>query len=673
MRIDNPACGWWLCLFVVLGWLPVSLSAQQKRDSITGKVHRIGEVTVKGKRTPQRMAVALPVQAMDKKEIEGLGLQNVADAVRRFAGANVKDYGGIGGLKTVSVRSLGAAHTAVAYDGVAVSNCQAGQIDIGRFALDDVELLSLSVGQANSLMQSARLFASAGVLAIDGRNPLESTGKDHLFRGQLKGGSFGLLNPSVKWAQRITPRTAYSIDGNFLRADGSYPYTLVNGKYTTEEKRRSSDIQSWHTEANLYHTLKDSSRLSVKAYYFDSERGLPGSVILYNDQSNERLWDENFFIQTRYEHHFSPRWEWQLQAKYNYSRNKYEDTDVKYEGGRQTDINKQQEAYLSGTALWKPFVGFSASWANDVALNMLDNNLPDGPQPLRTTWLSALNVRYQWAGLTATGTLVNTFVTERVKYGDRPSDRQRLSPTLSLLYRPWSEQGLYLRLMYKDTFRVPTFNDLYYLRMGNTALRPEKAREYNAGITWSGTPFKFTDYVMLTVDGYYNEVDDKIVAFPSTYVWKMLNFGKVRITGADVTLRMGVPVGKRVHLLATANYTYQKAIDLTNSFAKNYKDQIPYTPKHSGNVSLLAETPYINIGYTLTGVSKRYSLPQNISDNQIDGYMEHTVSLSRTFQLPACQLRLQAELVNLTDEQYDIIKYYPMPGRSFRLTGRIEF
>lgn len=673
MRSNSLVCKFRFCLFCLLSLLPLGLWAQQKQDTITGKVHRIQEVTVKGKRSPQRIAVALPVQVMDKKELEGLGLQSVADAVRRFAGANVKDYGGIGGLKTVSVRNLGAAHTAVAYDGVAVSNCQAGQIDIGRFALDDVEQLSLSIGQDNSMMQSARLFASAGVLSINGSNPLEGMEKSYLFRGQLKGGSFGLINPSVKWAQRIAPRTAYSVDGNFLRADGSYPFTLVNGKYVTEEKRRNSDIQSWHTEANLYHTLKDSSRLTVKAYYFDSERGLPGSVVLYNDQANERLWDENFFLQARYEKLLSRRWEWQLQAKYNYSRNKYEDTDVKYEGGRQTDVNKQQEGYLSGTVLWKPFSGFTASWANDVALNTLDNNLPDGPQPVRYTWLSALNLRYQWAGLTATGTLVNTFVTEQVKQGDRPADRKRLSPTVSLMYRPWESQSLFFRLMYKDTFRVPTFNDLYYLRMGNTALRPEKAREYNVGITWSGSPFEFTDYVMLTVDGYYNEVNDKIVAFPSTYVWKMLNFGKVRITGADITLRTGIPVGKRVHLLATANYTYQRAIDITNPEAKNYKEQVPYTPEHSGNVSLLAETPYVNVGYTLTGVSERYSLPQNLPENRIDGYMEHTVSVSRTFRLPTCQLRLQAELVNLTDEQYDIIKYYPMPGRSFRLTGRIEF
>ena len=81
----------------------------------------------------------------------------MADAVRRFAGTNVRDYGGIGGLKTVSVRNLGAAHTAVSYDGVVVSNSQAGQIDIGRFSLDNVSSLSLAIGQDENLLQPARL------------------------------------------------------------------------------------------------------------------------------------------------------------------------------------------------------------------------------------------------------------------------------------------------------------------------------------------------------------------------------------------------------------------------------------------------------------------------------------------------------------------------------------
>jgi len=660
----------WCCVIL---WISVNISAQQASDSITGKVHDIPGVTVKARRAPQQIAVAMPTQVLDHTELENMGLQNIADAVRRFAGANVKDYGGIGGLKTISIRNLGAAHTAVAYDGIAVSNCQAGQIDIGRFAIDDIDMLSLSVGQNNELLQSARLFASAGVLSIYEKNILDNTTKSYAFKGLLKSGSFGYVNSSIKWGRRINSRTSYNLSGNFLRADGNYPFKLVNGKYTTTERRHNSDIKSWHSEANLYYTLKDSSKINVKSYYFYSNRGLPGSVILYNDQANERLWDKNFFTQAQYKKEISPAWFFQAQAKYNYSWNKYEDTDVKYENGKQTDINKQQEYYLSATALWEPLKRTSISLANDFSINTLHSNLPDSPLPTRYSWLSAFNIHYQWKKITATGTLVQTLITERVKQGERPDNRQRLSPTASLIYKPWQERSFYLRLMYKNTFRVPTFNDLYYRRLGNTNLKPEKAHEYNLGITWSGSPFSFTDYAMLTIDGYYNQIDDKIVAIPTTYVWKMMNFGKVRITGIDVTLRTSFPIQRNVHLLLTGNYTYQKAIDLTDPTEKNYKDQVPYTPVHNGNLNLLCETSWFNISYTLTGVGKRYSLPQNLAENRIDGYIEQTVSASKRFRLRSCRLRLQAELVNLTNEQYDVIKYYPMPGRSFRISGSIEF
>ncbi|WP_291529667.1 TonB-dependent receptor plug domain-containing protein [Bacteroides sp. UBA939] len=666
------------CLGCLICCLCINLQAQQAEDSITGKVHAIPEVAVKGRRTPQRISVAAPIQVFGKEELDSHGFQNIADAVRRFAGTNVRDYGGIGGLKTVSVRSLGATHTAVVYDGVAVSNCQAGQIDIGSFSLDDIDMLSLSIGQDENLLQPARLFASAGVLSIYSKNLLEGTDKLYAFKGQVKGGSFGFINPSATWAQRITSRTTYNISGNYQRADGNYPFTLVNGMEVTQEKRQNSDIYAWHAEGNLYHTMRDSSLLQVKVYYYDSGRGLPGSVILYNNTPNERLWDKNFFVQTQYRKDFSRVWALLVQGKYNYAWNKYEDTDVKYKNelhpsDKQTDRNKQLEYYLTGTLQWQPANSFTASWANDLAINTLGSNLSDSPLPVRYSWLSALNLRYQWQGLTATGTLVHTFITEEVKKGDRPDNLHRLCPTLSLLYRPWEERSFFLRMMYKNTFRVPSFNDLYYLRIGNTGLRPEKAQEFNLGVTWSGSPFSFTNYVALTIDGYYNKVDDKIVALPTTYVWRMFNSGKVDITGADVTLRTAIPLNRRISLTLTGNYTYQKAIDLTSEGDKNYKNQIAYTPVHSGNASVSIETPRINLVYTVTGVSERYSLPQNIEANYIDGYVEHTLTASRTFNLSTCKLRLQAELINLTDEQYDIIKFYPMPGRSFRLTGSIYF
>ena len=658
---------WGFCLF------PSSMYAQEIQDSITGKVHRIDEVTITARRMPAKITSTTSVQVLRKEDLKNLGLQNMGDAVKRFAGTNVRDYGGIGGLKTVSVRNLGAAHTAVSYDGVAISNTQAGQIDIGRFSLDNVSSLSLAIGHDDNLLQSARLFASAGVLNIETEKPHFKDGRRTFTQVQMRGGSFGYLTPALRHWQKLGERTRLSVDANYLKANGDYPFTLKNGNLITEEKRINSDVESWQGEVNLFHTFRDDSELSAKAYYYKSERGLPGAIVLYNSESDERLWDENYFAQARYKKIFSPKWSLQAQGKYNYSWNKYEDLGAQYTGGKQTDTNSQKEYYLSASALYRPTDRLTFSLSQDGAINKLHTNGLNSPEPTRYTSLTALNARIQTKQLKLSGTVVATYITEEVKAGNTPEDRKRLSPTLSASWQPWEEEQFFVRAMYKNTFRVPTFSDLYYLRMGNTNLKPEKATEYTLGLTWSGTPFGFTDFVSITVDGYYNEVKDKIIAFPSTYVWKMQNYGKVHITGIDVTLATAIPFGRKVNLNLSGNYSWQKALDVTNKEAKNYKHQLPYTPEHNGNVSATLEMPWVNIGYTVTMVGKRYYLAQNIKANEIDGYNEHTATLWREFKMGRCGLRLQAEVINLTDEGYDVIKYYPMPGRSWRLTGTFNF
>ena len=673
MKKLNPAIRVWVCWLVMVALSSPLVSAQEQKDTINGMVHEMDAVTVTARRMPAKITSATSVQILSKEDLKNLGIQNMGDAVKRFAGTNVRDYGGIGGLKTVSVRNLGAAHTAVSYDGVAISNTQAGQIDIGRFSLDNVSNLSLAIGHDDNMLQSARLFASAGVLNIETEKPHFENGRTTFTQVQMRGGSFGYLNPAIRHWQKLGERTRLSVDANYVKASGDYPFTLKNGSVTTEEKRINSDVESGQGEVNLFHTFKDNSKLSAKAYYFKSERGLPGAVDYYYNAPDERLWDENFFAQARYKKVFSQKWSLQAQGKYNYSWNKYEDLGVEYTGGKQTDINRQKEYYLSASALYRPTEWLSFSLSQDGAINKLHTNGLNSPEPTRYTSLTAFNARYQSKQVKLSGTLVATYITEEVKAGNTPEDRKRLSPTLSASWQPWEEEQFFVRALYKNTFRVPTFSDLYYLRVGNTKLRPEKATEYTLGLTWSGTPFSFTDFVSITVDGYYNEVKDKIIAFPSTYVWKMQNYGKVHITGIDVTMATAIPFGRKVNLNLSGNYSWQKALDVTNKEAKNYKHQLPYTPEHNGNVSTTLEMPWVNIGYTVTMVGKRYYLAQNIKANEIDGYNEHTATLWREFKWKKCGLRLQAEIINLTDAQYDVIKYYPMPGRSWRLTGTFNF
>lgn len=651
----------------------VRAQSEHPTDTIGGRIHHIHEVEVKSKRVDKNIVSAMPVQTVTGDELQKLGLTDIADAVRKFAGTNVRDYGGVGGMKTVSVRNLGAQHTAVSYDGITVSNTQAGQIDIGRFSLDNVEMLSLAVGQDDDMMQTARHYASAGVLSINTEKPYFDCNRDYSIRFKLRGGSFGLISPSLRYWQKIGKRTSLSLDGTYMRADGTYPFILTNGTLKTHEKRYNSDIYSYQGEVNLYHTFRNSSRLETKAYYYYSQRGLPGGVILYNNEANERLWDENFFVQTSYFKRLASEWDFRAHLKYNHSWNRYEDTNVKYENGKQIDVNRQDEYYGSAIVGWKPLKYLSFSLAEDIVVNTLKNNINLRPNPVRFSTLTSFTAKYQVNRLLISGNVVNTFITEHVSAGDKPDDRKRLSPSLSFSYRLLENEALYVRALYKDTYRVPTFNDLYYLRIGNTGLRPEKAHEYGVGLTWSARPVKWLRLFTLTVDGYYNNVTDKIVAFPSTYIWKMANFGKVHITGLDAAMTTNIELNKMMSLDISATYTLQKAIDLTDKSTAYYNSQLPYTPENSGNVSVILNNPWVNIGYSLMTCGKRYSMAQNTAEYKLDPYMEHSVTLSHEFKFRTCRFMLSGVMHNITNKQYEIIKYYPMPGRNWEMTGIFTF
>ena len=642
----------------------------------TIRTGRIDEVVVTAERSRKtNIFETIPVQSLSGNDIRQLGLQNIADAVKRMAGTNVKDYGGIGGMKTVSVRNLGAQHTAVSYDGITVSNTQAGQIDIGRFSLDNVGMLSMAIGQGSDIMQTARHYASAALLAIETERPVLDKGDSRL-RLALKGGSWGQLNPSVRWWCQAGENTMTTLDADYMRADGRYPFVLRNGKEKSNEKRNNSDIEQWHGEANVLHKFGAGGSLDTKAYFYHSQRGVPGSVVLYNDNSKERLWDENFFLQTAYKRHIARQWKLAIRAKYTHSWNKYEDTNVKYANGKKTEVNRQDEYYTSATLGWKPTSWLEMALAEDVAVNKLRTTVNGSPNPLRTTSLTALVSKAKYGRMTIEGNIVMTYATESLteseKYAiKKPEDRKKLSPSLSFSYRLLPDEALYVRAMTKSTFRLPTFNDLYYLQIGNTSLRPENAHEYGAGMTWNSRPIGPLRYVALTIDAYYNDVTDKIVAFPSTYIWKMVNFGKAEIKGIDATMGTEVDIAKGYSIVANGSLTWQEAKDKTEGNA-TYGSQLPYTPKVSGGLSVMLLTPWVNVGYSATGQGKRYSMAQNTREYQLDGYMEHSLSLSRDFLLGDNMLRLQLTVNNITDKQYEIIKYYPMPGRSVTASATLD-
>ena len=268
-------------------------------DTTARQLH---ELIVTARRPPQEI---IPAQVLSGEELRRLNSNSVADALRYFSGVQVKDYGGVGGIKTVNIRSIGTNHTGVVYDGVELGNAQNGQIDLGQFSLDNIEALSLYNGQKSEILQPAKDFGSAGSIYMRTRTPHFDEGETYHARATVRTGSFDLLNPSALVELRLSDRLNASLSTEWVNSSGKYKfrYRRVNPAgelaYDTTAVRQNGDINATRIELNLNGSL-GSGGWSFKAYNYNSERGVPGAIVNNVWRRGERIWDTNSFVQGRF-------------------------------------------------------------------------------------------------------------------------------------------------------------------------------------------------------------------------------------------------------------------------------------------------------------------------------------------------------------------------------------
>ncbi|GAA4314948.1 TonB-dependent receptor [Compostibacter hankyongensis] len=633
-------------------------------------------VEVAAQRQAASFSASSPVQLLDSAQLSALGARSVAGAARYFAGVLVKDYGGIGGLKTVSVRSLGAAHTGVLYDGLPLSDAQNGQIDLGRLTTDNLSQLTLYNAQPPDMLQPAAAYSMATVLSLTTRRP--AFAKGHSLKGEaaLEGGAFGLLQPSATLQYGWSPRGYSTLSAGWQQAEGKYPFTLQNGDSLQKKHRENSDIQALRLEYDTRYRFSDSSETALKAYFYNARRGLPGAVILYNDRSRQRLDDRDFFIQAGWRKRFSPQSRLQVSGKYEASYKRYLDPDFLNSEGHMENRYRQKTYYLSGTWSYRLRPFLTLAYGSDIMANTLDASLPDFVYPTRFTWLNNLAAAFSWQRLDIRANMLGTLTGDRVKTGPQPQTRKVLSPAAALSWQPRERLPLRLRFFYKSIFRMPTFNDLYYTLIGNTRLRPEFTRQYDMGLSWNPQLQGLLSSLAFTADAYYNTVRDKIIAVPrqNLFQWTMLNAGRVHAKGVDAGARLFFRPLHAFRLTLGGHYSFQEARDVTDPSAPEYGQQLPYTPKHSGALQATIQYKPLTLGYNLLFSGSRYRMGDPIDYNRLPAFV--TQDLTLTGRLPAGRggmWELTAAVDNLFNRQYEIVRYYPMPGRSWRLGLHYRF
>ena len=644
-----------------------------QRESLDSMQH-VAEVVVTQQLTYREV---IPHQSLKGEALQRLSSLSVADALRYFSGVQLKDYGGVGGLKTVNVRSMGSHHVGVFYDGVEVGNAQNGVVDLGQFSLDNVEEVSLYNGQKSAIFQPATEFGNAGSVYIRTRRPKFSEGEHRHLRLQTRAASSDMLRLSSLWEERISASLCSSLNAEVLSSSGKYEFRYrrknADGSvaYDTTAIRQNGDIWAVRLEGNL-HGLFNGGGWALKGYTYHSQRGIPGAIVSNVWRRGERQGDHNSFVQLSGQKAISSSFSTRWLAKYAYYNTHYvnRDSTTRHVDNRY----RQQEVYLSSSNVVELLPGWSASLSYDFRFNTLRADLPLFAYPHRFTNLMSVATAYNHRRFSIQASLLGNSIKDHARTLVTRKSTQTLTPALFMNVAPWSAVPMTVRAYVKKSFRMPTFNDLFYTDMGNAALNPESAIQYNIGVNYSTLSQPRSTRVSLSMDAYYNTVHDKIVAYPKgqQFRWTMLNLGRVHIKGMDVEAQVIQQLTPMWRLDVRAQYTYQDARDVTNPTDTYYHHQIPYVPWHSGSLVVGVASNHWTLDYSFIYVGKRYNQQENIRYNYMQPWYTNDVHGSYTFKWGKKRCRLTAEVNNLLDQDYDVILNYPMPKRNYAVGLTVE-
>ena len=632
----------------------------------------LNEVVIKA---PSKEIIA--PQKLEGAVLERLNSLSVADAIRFFSGVQIKDYGGVGGIKTVNIRSMGTNQTGVYYNGVQLGNAQNGQIDLGKFSLENIDEIALYNGQKSDILQSAREFGSSGSVYLNSRRPRFDSTKKFNMRASMKAGSFFLVNPSLLMEYKLSEKVNVTMNAEVLSSNGKYKFryrrVTPSGQvaYDTTAVRQNGDINAVRVEAGLNHYYSSTGFWRFQAYHYNSERGIPGAIVNNVWRRGERLWDRNSFVQAGLQDEFFGRWQMRFNAKYAYDYTHYVNNDDKLI--HVDNIYVQREVYASIANKVEIFKWWDVSLAYDFQWNGMEEYINVSRN---SHWLAAATAMNLFDHVKLQASVLGTFINEESRGRDKVPNKYKVTPGFFLSYQPFKKIGLTFNAFYKQAYRYPTFNDLYYTDMGNAYLKPELAVQHDVGVVYEierkkGVFHRFE----IKADYYYNRVKDKIIAYPKgqQFRWTMLNLGKVKINGVDATAQFTLRFPHEWSLTGKLQYTYQTAIDVTDPSDTYYGDQIPYIPWHSGSaVGMLTWRDYA-LNYSFIYVGGRYNQQENIVYNYTQPWYTHDVSVSGAWRIKKIRLKARVEINNLLNQDYDVILNYPMPGRNYRVSLTVEF
>ncbi|HOJ03859.1 MAG TPA: TonB-dependent receptor [Bacteroidota bacterium] len=609
------------------------------------------DITVSATRLPVQLQYApAATEVLRAHELRTLPAGTLADVLMLSGGTAVRDYGGPGGLQLASLRGLGAEYTVVLLDGVRMNDAQNAIVDVGRIPLDMADRVEIARGGFASLYGSNAL---GGIINILPRQDL--TAPEIAFGV----GAFGWMRGRVAIGTQGRLGRAF-VDAAYEEADNDYSFTPRWG--SADLTRQNASYLRRRLRAGGTLALR-SGTLALYADALASRVGVPGPLFS-ESQGRATQDDDELHTQLR---HSTALFGGTLGSSVSLraTRQRYRDPllvtngvalDSRYDNAQGTVALGWDRAFDGGSRLLAGVeLGETRLWSEE---------LRDDPRRKQAALFVSADVPLHLAGLR-----LHVFPSLRYDHlADAGTERRwgEMSPSLGA-HAELLPDVLALRARVSRSFVAPTFNQLYWLEGGNADLRPEYSIAWDAGVrVQPGAAMQTVE-----VTAFYHDITDKIVWMPGAGLWwTPRNVQHVRARGLEVSATASL--GRVATLRVQGNWISSIKENASFPGDRTQGKQLIYIPRISAaciaTVSLL---PNLTASWTQRFVGARYYTESN--DASLPAHTLADMALSWDVALWSTALRLKAEVLNVFDTSYEVVAFYPTPGRNARGTCSIMF
>jgi len=607
--------------------LPATVSDSLYLDEVIVRSTRIRE--------PKRYQ-PVDVQLIDSLQLANYGTSSISDVLSRYSNLMIRDNGP-GGLATLSQRGLSPGQTSVLWEGFPINSLSLGLADLS----------AISAGLFNSVEVSAGTPSSTfGGGSLGGTVYLTSSGKESQNRIGLSQstGSFGT------WTSRAEGtvsqgRLSGSVRGIYRTAENDFDY--FNRATNRNEVRAHNAGESLNMMGSVSYDYS-LGRIYSSLWYFDIQDDIPGSILTQSDRAEQSFsgmrWSSG--VETKLG-------QWRLDTRSFLESNSFDyieprnNIDSEFSLGRAlVEVDLQRPS--SGRVVWQSGIQSGLEWVNS-------NNYRDDRERRQLSFRMNPELRFANSRVRITPTL----------RGDLYSDfGSVLSPSVGANWEA-VESRLHLRGMISRDFNPPTFNDLYWVPTGNPDLNPEHSFKTEAGIVYLP---QITFLNSLSVTGYRIWLDDGIYWFPNSGGnWTPSNVEKVDSYGAESRLNSRWQI-ERLDFSWNFGVDWRRSEIAAPRFAGDLGvgQQMRYVPEWAVRSDLTISITNVMIHANYRWTDRRYITEDHTSS--LESYQVVDIGSSINQQLLGADWRFQISVRNLFNEQYEIIQWYPMPGRHVEFT-----